>query len=278
MINAAADVLPPSAKKKGLVNKVKRFTEGYRFPAGLGHARWRIFLNDALRHSLFTPEFARTFERPAGHHITQLFAQAGDLEGVNRDLYVDAKSYMVDNCLVKVDRMSMAVSLEVRVPLLDVDLVELAFRMPPETKLAHGETKYLLKKLAATRIPADCVYRQKEGFSIPIKNWLAGQFRPILDKYTDPSLLGQEGIFDVDVVSRLKREHLDGKANHSHVLWSRTVVPDRVPGLAGAVAQWMTEDESARNGSNRFYRVGALCPTREGWLGRCRVRPPGEPQ
>jgi asparagine synthase (glutamine-hydrolysing) len=223
MVNAAADVLPPSAKKKGLVNKVKRFTEGYRFPAGLGHARWRIFLNDALRHSLFTPEFAQTFERPPGHHISQLFAQAGDLEGVNRDLYVDAKSYMVDNCLVKVDRMSMAVSLEVRVPLLDVDLVELAFRMPPETKLADGETKYLLKKLAAQRIPKDCVYRQKEGFSIPIKNWLAGQFRPILDKYTDPALLGQEGIFDVDVVSRLKSEHLDGKANHSHVLWSLIV-------------------------------------------------------
>ena len=176
-----------------------------------------------MRHSLFTPEFARGFERPAGHHITQLFAQAGSLEGINRDLFVDAKSYMVDNCLVKVDRMSMAVSLEVRVPLLDVDLVELAFRMPPETKLAHGETKYLLKKLAATRIPKECVYRQKEGFSIPIKNWLAEQFRPILDKYTNPALLASEGIFDVDVVSRLKREHLDGKANHSHVLWSLIV-------------------------------------------------------
>lgn len=223
VIHAAADVLPPSAKKKGLVNKVKRFTEGYRFPSGLGHARWRIFLSEVLRHSLFTPEFARSFERPAGHHITQLFAQAGSLEGVNRDLFVDAKSYMVDNCLVKVDRMSMAVSLEVRVPLLDVDLVELAFRMPPETKLAHGETKYLLKKLAATRIPRECVYRQKEGFSIPIKNWLAEQFRPILDKYTDPALLASEGVFDVDVVSRLKREHLDGKANHSHVLWSLIV-------------------------------------------------------
>jgi asparagine synthase (glutamine-hydrolysing) len=223
IVHTAADVLPPSAKKKGLINKVKRFTEGYRFPAGLGHARWRIFLNDVLRHSLFTPEFALGFERSAGHHISQLFSQVGELEGINRDLYVDAKSYMVDNCLVKVDRMSMAVSLEVRVPLLDVDLVELAFRMPPETKLAHGETKYLLKKLAATRIPRDCVYRQKEGFSIPIKNWLAGQFRPILDRYTDPALLKSQGIFDTDVVGRIRREHLDGKANHSHVLWSLIV-------------------------------------------------------
>jgi asparagine synthase (glutamine-hydrolysing) len=223
MLHAMSEWVPPSEKKKGFVNKVKRFTEGYRFPSELGHARWRVFLNDALRHSLFTPDFADGFERPAGQHIKQLFDQAADLEGVNRDLFVDAKSYMVDNCLVKVDRMSMAVSLEVRVPLLDVELVELAFRMPPETKLANGETKYLLKKLAATRIPRDCVYRQKEGFSIPIKNWLAGQFRPLLDKYTDPALLGADGIFDVEVVLRLKQEHLDNKANHSHVLWSLIV-------------------------------------------------------
>jgi len=223
LINSVADVMPPSAKKKGLINKVKRFTEGYGFPDALGHARWRIFLGDVLRHSLFTPEFASRLERPAGHHITELFAQAGELQDVNRDLFVDAKSYLVDNCLVKVDRMSMAVSLEVRVPLLDVDLVDLAFRMPSKMKISKGETKYLLKKLAAERIPRSCVYRQKEGFSIPIKHWLAEQFRPILDKYTDIALLHADGIFDPAVVVRLKEEHLAGKVNHSHVLWSLIV-------------------------------------------------------
>ena len=127
---------------------------------------------------------------------------------------------MPDNCLVKVDRMSMAVSLEVRVPFLDVDLVELAFSMPNSLKLAGGETKYLLKKLATKYIPERCVYRPKEGFSIPIKNWLAGQFKPILEKYTNTEMLQTQGIFEPAVVSRLRSEHLAGTANHSHVLWS----------------------------------------------------------
>jgi asparagine synthase (glutamine-hydrolysing) len=220
LISSVANVLPPTEKKKGLINKIKRFTEGCDFPGSLGHARWRIFLSEALRHSLFTPEFAAQLSRPSGQHINDLFAQAGDLSGTNRCLYVDAKSYMPDNCLVKVDRMSMAVSLEVRVPFLDVDLVELAFAMPNSLKLAGGETKYLLKKLATKYIPERCVYRPKEGFSIPIKNWLAGQFKPILDKYTNTEMLQGQGIFEPAVVSRLRSEHLAGSANHSHVLWS----------------------------------------------------------
>ena len=220
LVASVAGILPPTAKKKGLINKVKRFTEGVAYPDSLGHARWRIFLNDVLRHSLFTPEFAAQFNKPAGHHIDALFAQAGDLDGTNRCLYVDAKSYMSDNCLVKVDRMSMAVSLEVRVPFLDVDLVELAFSMPNSLKLSGGTTKYLLKKLATRYVPERCVYRPKEGFSIPIKNWLAGQFRPILERYTDNDTLQAQGIFDSAVVSRLKQEHFANKANHSHLLWS----------------------------------------------------------
>ena len=223
LIGAVAKTLPPTEKKKGLVNKVKRFVEGCGHPAGLGHARWRLFLGDAMSEALLTPEFRAGADRPAGQHILDLFARAGDLDPVNRDLYVDARSYMVDNCLVKVDRMSMAVSLEVRVPLLDVELVDLAFSMPGQFKLAGGETKSLLKKLAATKIPRRCVYRPKEGFSIPIKNWLGGQFRPFLEQYTDPAVLGPDGIFDPAMVTRLKTEHLAGKANHSHVLWSLIV-------------------------------------------------------
>lgn len=220
LINAAASALPPTAKKKGLINKIKRFTEGMEFADSQGHARWRIFLSDVLRDSIFTSEFSAQILRPAGQHIEDLNVRAGDLRGTNRCLFVDAKSYMPDNCLVKVDRMSMAESLEVRVPFLDVELVELAFSMPNSLKLAGGETKYLLKKLATRYIPERCVYRPKEGFSIPIKNWLAEQFRPILDHYTSPDRLKSQGIFEPAVISRLKSEHLAGKANHSHVLWS----------------------------------------------------------
>jgi asparagine synthase (glutamine-hydrolysing) len=223
IIGSIAHTLPPTSRKKGLTNKIKRFVEGNDYPDSIGHARWRIFLSDILKSSLFTPEFARQLERPAAQHILDLSSRAGELTATSRGLYIDAKSYLPDNCLVKVDRMSMAVSLEVRVPLLDVGLVELAFSMPDSLKVNRGQTKYLLKKLAAKTIPPNCVYRPKEGFSIPIKNWLGGQFRPILERYTDSTLLRSDGIFEPSAVSTLKSQHLEGKANHSHILWSLIV-------------------------------------------------------
>ena len=124
------------------------------------------------------------------------------------------------------DRMSMACSLEARVPLLDHDLVELAFRVPPELKVRNRETKVLLKKAAVRHVPHDCVYRPKEGFSIPIKHWLRRELRPMMEDLLSRERLAREGIFDVSEVERLKREHIDGQANHSHVLWSIMVFED----------------------------------------------------
>jgi asparagine synthase (glutamine-hydrolysing) len=215
--------LPITKKKKGLLNKAKRFVEGCEYPDELEHARWRLFLPEMLRRSLFTPDFAADLEYSTAAHIEKLFSRAGHLGPLSRCLYVDARSYLVDNCLVKVDRMSMATSLEVRVPFLDTSIVELAFSMPDNLKLRGHQTKYLLKKLAARYIPDHCVYRPKEGFSIPIKNWLAGQVRDILEAYTSDIFIKSQGIFNEKVVSRLKSEHLAGSANHSHTLWSLIV-------------------------------------------------------
>jgi asparagine synthase (glutamine-hydrolysing) len=159
-------------------------------------------------------------------HVLELRARADQRDELDRSLYVDFKSYLVDNCLVKVDRMSMACSLESRVPLLDKELVELAFRIPSTLKIADGRTKDLLKQVAARHVPRDCVYRPKEGFSIPMKRWLCTEFRPILEEMTSTRRLEAEGVFDPQVIARLKSEHLSGRANHSHVLWSVLVFQD----------------------------------------------------
>lgn len=119
--------------------------------------------------------------------------------------------------------MSMAVSLEARVPYLDKDLVELAFQVPPNLKVSHGKTKVMLKQIAARHVPSSCVYRQKEGFSIPIKNWLGTQFRPLLEDLLDANRVRQAGIFDAPTIETLKKEHLAGAANHSHLLWGLIV-------------------------------------------------------
>ncbi|MCU0574513.1 MAG: asparagine synthase (glutamine-hydrolyzing) [Syntrophobacteraceae bacterium] len=213
----------PRPEKKGLINKAKRFLEGLEQPEGLGHARWRIFMDDSLLQALFLPEVIGGLTEPPEGHVVDLFSRAGARDPVNRCLYVDLKSYLVDNCLVKVDRMSMAVSLEARVPLLDKDLVELGFQIPGDLKVSKGRTKVILKRVAARHIPRECVYRPKEGFSIPIKNWLKKELKPLMQELLDPLALLGEGVFKVDTVERLKREHLSGQANHSHVLWSLMV-------------------------------------------------------
>lgn len=223
VIEAAVNRLRPRSAKKGFVNKAKRFVEGAAQSPELGHCRWRKFLDDQTRQALFTGEASSGFGTPTDGHILALFDRAGKRPELDRSLYVDVKSYLSDNILTKVDRMSMAVSLETRVPYLDKDLVELAFQVPPELKVNHGKTKVMLKQIAARHVPSSCVYRQKEGFSIPIKNWLGTQFRPLLEDLLDANRIRQAGIFESSTIEALKNEHLTGAANHSHLLWGLIV-------------------------------------------------------
>ncbi|HXE56431.1 MAG TPA: asparagine synthase (glutamine-hydrolyzing) [Gemmatimonadales bacterium] len=226
LVEPAIRRLRPRPVKKGLVNKAKRFIEGLEHDERLGHARWRLFLGERLREALFTTEARAALRSPLGAHVLELREEAGPRDEVDAGLYVDLRSYLSDNCLVKVDRMSMACSLEARVPLLDVELVELAFRMPSALKVHRGRTKVLLKRVAARHVPAECVHRPKQGFSIPIKSWLGGAFRPLVEELLAPARLAAEGVFEPPVVERLKREHLEGRANHSHVLWALLVFQD----------------------------------------------------
>jgi asparagine synthase (glutamine-hydrolysing) len=216
----------PRPAKKGLVNTAKRFVEGLEHDEALGHARWRLFMGERLRRELLTPEAESALRAPAGSHILRLMKAAGPRSPLARGLYTDVKSYLSDNCLLKVDRMSMACSLEVRVPLLDHELVELAFSVPDRLKVRRGETKVLLKEVAARAVPRSCVYRQKEGFSTPIKHWLRGPLRPMLEDALAPERVRREGPFRAEAVEKLKREHLAGVANHSHVLWALLVFQD----------------------------------------------------
>jgi asparagine synthase (glutamine-hydrolysing) len=223
LIEPVVNKLRPRSAKKGFINKAKRFVEGAAQSPDLGHCRWRKFLDNRTRQALFSGEALNQLETASDAHILALFERAGQRPELDRSLYVDVKSYLSDNILTKVDRMSMAVSLETRVPYLDKELVELSFQVPPELKVDHGKTKVMLKQIAARHVPSSCVYRQKEGFSIPIKNWLGTQFRPLLEDLLDTNRIRQAGIFDSPTIETLKKEHLAGAANHSHLLWGLIV-------------------------------------------------------
>lgn len=215
--------LKPSPAKKGIINKAKRFVEGLENPEALSHARWRMFIGEEGRKSLFSQEALSEMHTTPEDHIQELFYRARGRQPINQSLYVDMKSYLCDNILVKVDRMSMAVSLESRVPFLDPELVEMAFQIPDRFKVKSDKTKILLKQVAARHVPRECVYRPKEGFSIPIKDWLGQELRPVMEDLLSQDTLRKDGLFKTTTVEKLKQQHLTGLQNHSHILWGLMV-------------------------------------------------------
>jgi asparagine synthase (glutamine-hydrolysing) len=139
---------------------------------------------------------------------------------LDRALYVDVKTYLVDDIMTKVDRMSMAVSLEAREPLLDHKLLEFAAAVPTSLKLKNGRSKYLLRRLLERRIPRAIVDRPKHGFEAPIGAWLRGPLAPMVDSLLLDGRLRDRGIFDDRAVEGIWRQHQEGRQDHRHRLWS----------------------------------------------------------
>jgi len=143
------------------------------------------------------------------------------LKGVNRYLALDTNTYLPGDVLAKVDRMSMAHSLEVRSPFLDYRVYELAARLPQGLKLRGRTTKYLLRQLARRRgVPDDLVDRKKRGFGVPIGEWFRGELRSWVEGVIrDPRTRGR-GLFDPAAVDRLLDQHLGGSADHTYRIWN----------------------------------------------------------
>jgi len=175
----------------------------------------------AGRRALYAADFAaevRDSDPFTGFRLA--YQSCGSSDPVDRALYVDVKTYLVDDILMKVDKMSMAVSLEARDPLLDHPLLEFAASVPSSLKLAHGRSKYLLRKLLAKRIPQSIVDRPKQGFEAPIGRWLRGPLAPMVDDLLTDGRLADRGIFDAREVQRVWQEHRGGTSDHRHRLWS----------------------------------------------------------
>lgn len=225
LLPAVMDRIPPRPAKKGLVNKAKRFVEGAALPEAWGHTRWMMFLHERDRRHLYHPDVLDALQGTgAGSLMETLFARAVAADELARQQYVDVKTYLAEDILTKVDRMSMAASLEARVPLLDHRIVEMALNLPPHLKLAGGRTKVILRRMMAQRLPEAVLTKPKEGFSIPLKHWLRHELRPLMHDLLGPETVRRRGLFNPDTVERWIREHMTGRANHSHRLWALMVL------------------------------------------------------
>jgi asparagine synthase (glutamine-hydrolysing) len=137
-----------------------------------------------------------------------------------RIMYCDAVSYLPDDILCKVDRASMAVSLETRVPFLDHRVAAVAARIPLEFKIRGSEGKHILRQLLYRHVPGEHFDRPKAGFAVPVGDWIKGPLRPWAEELLNPQRLTGEGWFDDGAVRRRWEDHLSGRRDSTHAIWA----------------------------------------------------------
>ena len=221
-IERAARLLPLSPGKRGLGNQLRRFLEGAALPTDWHHLRWMVSLADAGRARLYREPYREQVAGEAVRVVHEAFESVGT-DRLADEMRCDLKFYLPDNILAKIDSMSMATSLEARVPYLDNEVVELALSIPSELKLRGGVRKWILKKAFAGKLPAAILRRGKEGFSMPMKNWLNGEWNSLLHELLCRENLTRDGLFEPRHVESLIREHEACTHNHSHLLWALMV-------------------------------------------------------
>jgi asparagine synthase (glutamine-hydrolysing) len=208
------DHLPVSTANFSLEFKLKRFLRGAASPEDVRHAIWLGALTpDEQAALLKTPR-----ADPLAEQRRALASARGDR--LTRLIYLYATTYLQDDILVKIDRASMACSLEVRAPFLDVELVEFLGRVPSRLKLRRLDTKYLLKRAMTGRLPPEITKRAKKGFGIPIAAWLKGELREALQDELSPDRLRRQGIFEPGAVQRLLSDHFSGRRDNRKSLWT----------------------------------------------------------
>jgi len=214
--------LPLGKGKRGLANELRRFLEGAQLPSDWQHLRWMVFLREEQRARLYTREF-RAHVTGAAERLVRAVLEDEGADRLAAQMRCDLRLYLPEDILAKVDAMSMATSLEARVPYLDNELVDLALAIPSGLKVHGGERKWILKRAFAGLLPKSVLRRGKEGFSIPMKQWLTHEWNGLMHELLSPRSLAAEGLFDGRYVEQLMREHESGAHNHSHLLWALMV-------------------------------------------------------
>jgi asparagine synthase (glutamine-hydrolysing) len=174
-----------------------------------------------LRDALYSPAMRRELQ---GYRAVSLFREHAERSGIRHPLslaqYLDFKTYLPGDILTKVDRASMAHSLEVRVPFLDHEFVSWAAELPPGLKLHRGEGKDVLKRAFIGDLPSDILYRRKMGFSVPLAAWFRGPLRESSRQAITQGALAESGFFRPEALRSLWDRHMSGRNDHSVALWS----------------------------------------------------------
>jgi len=226
----------PTDRHSGLLNNL-RLAKGFMASAEMSSdERYRSYLQVLSRRHVSALLLEESAAGPSDS-LARAFAAAGNEDELNRMFAVDAETQLPDDLLLLTDKMSMAVSLECRVPLLDHQLVELAAAMPAAIKVRDGRLKHLLKASLADLLPDEILNRKKRGFGTPMGAWLKRELAPLLKRLLAADVVQARGLFNQAVVNRLIADHQANRIDGTDILlammnleiWSRIFLDRRDP-------------------------------------------------
>jgi asparagine synthase (glutamine-hydrolysing) len=213
---SCANLLPVSDDKISFEYKLKRFLHGSLLSPEMAHVYWNGTFTEAEKHRFF--RFADAAP------LAEILGSMSAGPGLQRYLEFDQRYYLADDILYKVDRMSMAHSLEARPPFLDPRIVDFSARLPEQFKLRGQQSKYVLRRLMQDKLPPNVLRRPKIGFDIPVHDWFRGVLRPMLLDTLSEKAVRASGLFNWNVMEQLLADHLERKANLGYHLWGLMVL------------------------------------------------------
>jgi asparagine synthase (glutamine-hydrolysing) len=233
LMRALSDFLPGGlpGRLTAPLRNAKKFAQSAALDFEARYLGFGTYFTDDAKRRLYTDDLNdATRDADAYCEHRRHFARARDAAPLNRLLYVDLKTFLPCLNLAYTDKTSMAATLEVRVPFLNVELVELAARMPVHLKLRGLKRKYILKRAAESLLPRDVVWRKKAGFGAPVRSWLRGALRPMVEDLLSEETIRRRGLFRPHEVRRIIDANLSGRHDYNLQvfqlltleLWQRT--------------------------------------------------------
>ncbi len=218
VMKALAQALPGGmpGRLTGPLRNAKKFARSAALDFEDRYLGYETYFTDEAKARLYTDEMrGATSGLDAYSAHRRYFSRVKNTAPLNQLLYVDLKTFLPCLNLMTTDKTSMAANLEVRVPFLNQEMLELTARMPPDLKLRGLKRKYILKRAAEKLLPRELVWRKKAGFGAPIRSWLRGPLRPMVDELLSEETVKRRGLFRPDEVRRIINANLSGREDYN---------------------------------------------------------------
>ncbi|MCS6873688.1 MAG: asparagine synthase (glutamine-hydrolyzing) [Pyrinomonadaceae bacterium] len=219
-IEPLVNSLPVSAKNLPFDYRAKRFVMAADYDMVARHHLWFGSFSTKEQERLLKKEVFDSVKIDIYDLARESLSECDATDDVERAQFLDMQFYLAEDILAKVDRASMAVSLEVRAPFLDHRIAEFVAKLPVEYKLKGGKGKRILKEVMKKALPEEILNRRKKGFGMPIAEWINTSLKPLIDDLLSPAKIKQQGLFDENFVQKLLLEHRERKKSNHKQIWT----------------------------------------------------------